>query len=112
MELTGQCKEDFEKWLDDNHGILLYNIYPNMAGYTCLKTLPDSMQFGVLVDFFDSVGIRIIIGTGYSGYLYFYSIKRPNFNAEFDNEFQTRQEARTKAIEKADEIYNKADGKV
>lgn len=66
------------------------------------------MQYGVYVDFFDSVGVTI-----------------SNDSCEFTNEFEavfyqfntcvngvnygwkmSRHEARTKAIEKANEIYN------
>lgn len=67
MKLTGKCKTDFDKWRLEIHkkewvdkpkskeGFEFY-------GYSAFYELPLSCQFGVYVDFFDSVGIDIIIG--------------------------------------------------
>jgi hypothetical protein len=81
MILTGKCKEDFEEWmLVNNNDLLKYSEerYSEVISMSQLfKYLTDSMQYGVLVDFFDSV-----------------------------REKNTRQKSRTKEIEKANEIYN------
>ena len=61
MELTGKCKEDFDKWMliDDKVIIKLSDIGYN---YTLTKSeifrlLTDSMKYGVYLDYFDSVGL-------------------------------------------------------
>ena len=51
MELEGKAKEDFEEYLYDNDII--------MGWYS----LTESMQYGVYVDWFDSVGYELIINT-------------------------------------------------
>lgn len=101
--LTGKCKEDFENWYIDYD-----QEEENEPTYYCkdFYKIPLSMQYGVYVDFFDSVGIIIILGTGWSGYLFNYRLSIHGMEDEFDNEIETRQEARIKAIEKANEIYN------
>jgi hypothetical protein len=106
MKLTGKCKEDFEEWmLLNNKELLKYSEerYSEVIDMSQLfKYLTDSMQYGVLVDFFDSVGIDVRVN----------SLDFPltnNFMYSVDGKVkytETRQEARTKAIEKANEIYN------
>lgn len=94
MKLTGKCKEEFEKWYVDVYGYDLNTLFYN---------LKPSMQWGVYQDYFDSVEVDVDIVT-----------HRPNVEFYFvlfiDNEdfgdFNTRQEARDKAIEKANEIRN------
>jgi hypothetical protein len=105
MELTGICKKKFEKWFtnSDNHKgfdaeqVALDRKYRLNLFYQLTK----SMQYGVYVDFFDSVGIEI------------YNLKtiselfdKNNKKCYYIEELKTRPEARTKAIEKANEIYN------
>jgi hypothetical protein len=58
-----------------------------------------SMQWGVLVDFFDSVGIHLAIGYYHQGYIHSLTKDKPYYWA-------TRQEAREAAIEKAVELLN------
>jgi hypothetical protein len=92
--LKGKAKEDFEKWFcqqkDLRHGI------------DFLEDIPFSMQYGVYVDWFDSVGINIDVKTGGKGWYYSIFVK----NYESSDNYYCRNEARTKAIEKACEIYN------
>jgi len=100
MELTGKCKEDFE----------------NAISYTLVQSgmikqvdefymFPSSMQYGVYVDFFDSVGIYISIEPyqDYDSDIQFWCFNIKGFNII---ELNTRNEARTEAIKKANEIYN------
>jgi hypothetical protein len=99
MELTGKCKEDFEKWYELNYeaiGLRSIDDEFYLAGF---YELPETMQYGVYVDFFDSVEIYMeIIKDG----VYFESF----VNDEWLNTPKTRSEARTAAIEKANELYN------
>ena len=101
MKLTGKCKADFEKWLCKEHN---YTDDEGIPYANDFYELPNSMQYGVYVDYFDSVGIIIEITTDHK--------KIPTFWVDINNkqvddiELNTRQESRTKAIEKANEIYN------
>ena len=119
MELTGKCKEEFEKYR-----YLYYRETENEAshsGTTIWDYVGESMQYGVLVDYFDSVGIQIGIeffdnsrATGFD-----YQILTEN-DRDFDDEncmdaakvysgndhIGLRPEARTAAIEKANELRN------
>jgi hypothetical protein len=112
MKLTGKCREDFEKYF-------ILNLYQDRIQHTAFShrydmleafyTQPQSMQYGVYVDFFDGVGIYVMSNM--------FSIER-DIVSEFIGQVetissiwnsieQTRPEARTAAIEKANEIYNK-----
>ena len=119
MKLTGKCKEDFEKWAllnaeyifdyaienDDKTGIPTYE--GRYFHYQDIDDLPKSMQYGVYVDFFDSVGIKISVNFTHENFRFdgwWFTILTNN--DEIDKPFDTRQEARTKAIEKANDIYN------
>ena len=85
MKLTGKCKEEFEEWLQ----------------YLTWEQYPISMQYGVYVDFFDSVGIRISMNQFNKEY--WFDIYPQAEDCEC---LKTRTEARIAAIEKANEIYN------
>lgn len=73
MKLTDNCEKDFEKWLhENNHESYNYAIennddtgIPTYEGryfhFQDIYNFPFSMQYGVLVDFFDSVEIYITI---------------------------------------------------
>ena len=105
MKLTGQCKIDFEKWYlklvedlrEDYHGyhksIVLSKFY---------REIP-SMQYGVIVDFFDANDIIIEITLEA-----YYQV---HINKSWQkNNSDTLHEAREKAVEAANNIYNeKAD---
>lgn len=94
MKLTGKCNEDFGIWFfERSTPIEEYKNYPNLSE-TCKNAL--------IVEWFDSVGINIII-TEFDGEDFWcefngleYSILKP-----------TRHEAINATIEKANELYNK-----
>ena len=92
--LIGQAKIDFEEWYMECYE---KENLPYIQGFYIASF---SCQYGVIVDWFDSVGIYIQIYKANS--MYFYSI---DYNSNFDI-FKTRPQARQKAIEKANEIYN------
>jgi hypothetical protein len=109
MKLTGKCKEGFEEWmLINNKELVKYSEerYSEVIDMSQLfKYLTDSMQYGVLVDFYDSVGVFIQIETRifdkeHPCYIYSETV----YNRV--GLFKTRHEARIAAIEKANEIYN------
>ena len=105
MKLTDKSLEQFEKWYIETE---CTDIEPKEYSFELnifWNVLTDSMQYGVLVDFFDSVGIEIDITPQYGYFEYMVSIS--------DNEFQhgktktkSRPQAREQAITKAVEILN------
>ena len=98
MNLTGKCKEEFEKWRKKQN----YNVD---APY--FYELKYSMQYGVLVDFFDSVGLFIQIETRIFDKEHLCCIYSETVYNRVGC-FKTRTEARTAAIEKANELRNEA----
>lgn len=104
--LTGKCKEAFEKWY-------LQTIEPKIGNLELLsKTvkfylLPTSMQYGVYVDFFDSVNSNISMQFNEKSKTWSWFISKVNSNSLWnDYGIKTRHEARTKSTEKANEIFN------
>jgi hypothetical protein len=115
MELTGKCKEEFFKWKKsrwmDSGLIQVSVVSPLMFDLTTnFYKLPLEMQYGVYVDFFDSVGVRVFIDEEFDimgQYQRGFNPVVNNIELYKDNDcFETRPEARTSAIEKANEIYN------
>ena len=109
MKLTGKCKEEFKKWyrqyIKNQNGRrkLIDGTYYTFFSHF----LTDAMQYGVMVDFFDSVGMWIEICKFPSNMQWYYMI---DDSAEI-NDYETRHEARTAAIAKANEIFNKDETK-
>lgn len=108
--LKGQAKEDFEKWLRRTELINEFTLLPWIKDKNIgiqFYSLPFSMQHGVLVDWFDSVGIYISISHNEVNRKYYYDIStKPMSNDITTYSIYTRTQARQKAIEKANEIYN------
>ena len=104
MILTDKCKEDFEKWLyqQEWYDNLEFgeNSDANMWDYS-----PDSMQYAVYVDFFDSVGIQINVSPLEFPLTNNFWCSVKGKKTEY---FKTRQQAREQAIIKANEIYNES----
>ena len=113
MKLTGNSLEQFEKW----YGELIHSKEYDNNWYFDIDYFSDSMKYGVLVDFFDSVGIIIHIDSfidpviKLERWMFILSDKKRvhliNHVKENTPFIPTRPQARAKAIEKANEIYNK-----
>lgn len=108
MKLTGKCKEEFEKWLKTNDNI-------TRSDYNFFEYVSFNMQYGVYVDFFDSVDLYIEIFTVMEWGENIHDLGDWNFiihykgdveSEVYGKDYKTRQEAREKAIEKAQSIYN------
>jgi len=114
MKLTGQAKSDFEKWymalrqseMDRDEA---ENTFENanlfFVHISTFYNTPLSFQFGVYVDWADSVGIYISIDLGKNqedNYVFPIWI-----NEEYYYTSNSRHEARELAIKKLDELYNK-----
>tara|TARA_R110000851_G_C12941098_1_gene552255 strand:- start:232 stop:525 length:294 start_codon:yes stop_codon:yes gene_type:complete len=96
MELTGKCKEQFDKWY-------CIEFEKRSLPYTQGFYVSDlSIQYGVYVDFFDSVGIDLDLFKSRVNKKIFY-VCIDDFSSQ---PFNSRPKARTAAIEKANEIYN------
>ena len=108
MELTGAAKEAFEKWYNHKYNSVVIGVFDRIP-LDKYYLLPDSMKWGVYVDWFDSVGL--IIDMTYSQYevngFWFGVFKGKYYEfVEFDSNDVTRHEARTEAIKKGDELFN------
>jgi hypothetical protein len=106
MKLTGKCKEDFENFV-------ILNTFKERSkkGYIIadfkddFNELPESMKYGVYVDFFDSVGLFIEIANDNQDIKTFW-VDINLDSADDDVELDTRPEARILAIETANKTYN------
>jgi hypothetical protein len=116
MNLTGKCKEDFEKWAIDNNildmslGILVVR---NGVVLTSFYKYSNSMQYGVYVDFFDENDLKIEMQVHVEPTMqgsFFKKFKVVILNkgrfVNVSNASFIRSRMRTAAIEKANEIYN------
>ena len=108
MKLTGKCKEEFEKWYVITYfkDSMPLSIQEHCAILECFDDCFKSMRYGVLVDYFDSVGVYISLDwykCHNPGYEYF---ETDINNYTLNERFNTRPEARTEAIEKANELRN------
>jgi hypothetical protein len=109
MTLTGKCKEAFESYLEELNRRDIEGVYCDYNGtFYCyndyhFSCLPESMRCGVYVDFFDSVGMTVLINTE-STECWWGTILEEGIMSPY---FKTRHEALTSAIEKANKIYNK-----
>lgn len=105
MELTGKAEIAFEKWY-----LWIYLNLENVSPFytsMCISDFNDkreSEKFGVYVDWFGSVGMAIeiqIITRKTFGWMINYDME-----VYYNNEYETRLQARTAAIKKANEINN------
>ena len=84
--------------------------YGSYDVYDLFYLLPESMQYGVYADFFDSVGVRVFINEEFDTMGQYQRGFNPlvnNVQLYKDNDcFHTRAESRTASIEKANELRN------
>ena len=92
--------KQFEEWLwkTDENGCYRAGIITLRA----FDDLPLSMQWGVYLEFFDSVDVKIQMGNFIDGIKFYFVIGE--FNSEL---YDTRQQAQQEAIKKAFELLNK-----
>lgn len=100
MKLTGKSKEVFRDWYTP----YIRKQRPDYIKFTDEQILRkfyrkiDSEKYGVLVDFFDSVGIKIFIF--YNSYeICDIDIKNYYNDVNMDTRTQAREQAITKAVE-------------
>jgi hypothetical protein len=111
MKLTEKCREDFEKWYFKTHcqtSLKYEELMPHHKEdvYGWFYGINLSFQYGIYVDFFDSVGIALqIYSTDYPKW-FLNILQKGRYLTVVRETFKTRQEAREQAILKANEIYN------
>ena len=106
MELTGKCKKEFEKWIVINEEIQdLKNVDSEMhhwLTYKGFKNLPESMQYGVYIDFFDSVDVICEVVHDHC--------KSKSWNVYLNEDWiidsLSRSEGRAVVIDKANDLFN------
>lgn len=116
MLLTGKAKQHFETWMKNNQGY----IYPDTPlikvrddVFLNIEFTPESMQYGMYVEWFDSVGIYVKIQPNKSivnnytvEYISDIFTDKKVFDTREVGVYKTRNEAAKAAILKANEIYN------
>lgn len=97
MELTGKCKEEFDKWYINNHCKDL--TVPNLIKLELrlFKSMHDSMKYGVYQDYFGSVRIDIDA---------IYVIEEYDVYNIYQDLYNHRPEIRKNTINKANELRN------
>lgn len=114
QHLTGECRKDFESMIlakrtDDLLGVPVSYLmkHGNLNALGIFRSLPPSMQFGVIQDFADSVSIHVDIEYLCKGIYDFTLVvtERP-FLSYRDVRSKSRHEAREAAVIKFNEIYN------
>ena len=96
MVLGGKAKKEFDMWLNTIPKSIVKNagdVYLCMTFPYNFNQLSDSMKFGVLVDWFDSIGIDIIL-------------IMLNLRIFTEPDTSTLELLRKEAIKKAVEIFN------
>lgn len=95
--LTGECKEQFEKWLYKQEWYLDLDFGSNNANMWIYS--PFEMQYGVLEDFFDSENIGI--GHLSKGIDIYFHTFRGNMK-----HCTNRNKSRIEAIKLGNDLYN------
>lgn len=101
MILTGVCKIDFENYVQD----LQVAPYVSM-----LDNIPVSYLYALIIDFFDSKGINILIHNFDFQNWWYYEVKYFPHKDEGKFMKDSRQKATEEAIKFANEYYNKQYG--
>jgi len=106
--LIGKAKEQFEKWYLKEYTEM---VFKDGLGLT-FRDLPQPMQWGVYQDWADSLDIDMFIEVEYvekSNILFTFTWSVFHYSVGIAEEIghcETRQEARTAAIKKLDELIN------
>lgn len=100
--LTDKAEHDFGRWHFERR--------TSIEEYSSFHKLSETAQYAVIIEWFDSVGIYIEVGS-YDNYpktdFAFNIIKFDGSHDSFDCGFEDRIKATNEAIIKANELYNK-----
>lgn len=107
MKLTGKCKEAFlEYYWQTKIKPLKIKICKREDLEEFFGTISELFQNALIIDFFDSVGIYIIITIDFD---FCYNIYEDGNTTEplyYEIDFSQRADCTTEAIKKANEIFN------
>lgn len=110
--LDGKCKEAFENWYKWTY---LHPLLENSSEMTLQLAMSNfydkrfAEQWGVYLEFFDSVGIIISIDFTLVTVIFDRSTKdKSKWHEVYVGEYSLRSEAQAEAITKANEIFNLA----
>ena len=100
--LTDKAKQDFGRWHFERR--------TSIEEYKSFHKLSETAQYAVIIEWFDSVGIYIQVGS-YDNYpetdFAFNVVRNDGSNAMFDCGFIDRIVATKEAIEFSNDLYNK-----
>ena len=100
MKLEGKLKEDFLRWLcikENGNDRAIYGIEK------WFKELPQSAQFGLIQEYADMLGYRIVINWEQN---YKEPVRWEYFLGKWVEDFKSRPEAQLAVVEKLNEIVN------
>ena len=105
MRLTGKAEKDFVEWY--RVADFKSNYKPGLALF---YNYPESMQYGVFVDFFDTKGILISVAGLKLSKTYIFDKLNNSMKygvyLDFFYSVEIMTELQTESIKKANEIYN------
>ncbi len=104
MKLTDKAYKEFSEWLYKNQ---VLRGSPDYRFVRKFQVLPEAMQWGVIQDWADSLGIEMWVEKAIEDFRYWYNIYKNDGSLHYNTNYDTRQEARNAAIEKLNEIINK-----
>jgi len=114
MELTDKCKVEFEKWFSideqNERGLSDEQIkYVRINKIEMFYDLSNSMQYGVLVDFFDKVGLEMTDFKWrgkFTAALYIDDDMKISDQIGKDKGFKKRDDARIFIVKKTNDYYD------
>lgn len=106
MILTRKAKDDFLKWLQDNYELLIEDV----GGFSYFWNAQTRVsEYALIIEWFDSVGITVdvmpILDNPIKWVPNTFWIAK-EISTDDSEYYETRQQATTEAIKKANEIYN------
>ena len=107
--MKGKAKELFEKWYSASNAIAhLDNIAPSTYSMKAFYSLHSSMQWGVIQDWADSVGsyVNVFLDPTSDPCRFAWEVFDDKGNFDSCGGYETREEARSAAIEKLNQIIN------
>jgi len=99
---TGKNKKQFEKWLTENNVLPPAHFNSKELMLFKFRDYPFYMQYGVLLEYYDSFDIKINTQSYIHQVGFWCSIGRWHSGEDHDS----RQEAQIEALEKANELIN------
>ena len=111
MKLTGKCKIEFENWILNNKSnhdsTRMIKIFNQKDLFVSYVGIGETFLNALIIEFFDSVGVYISTDIDYNFRYFNYKVETRKNVETIDYVYNSRTKAVNKAIEKANETYNK-----